>query len=82
MRMKSHTLIVTYLILLFHLLLDVLLLLFFAQHLQVFKVGLELLEVSLLLCLRLFVVLNCLVELVIQCCDLKVLEEDGLGGFL
>ena len=79
MRMKSHTLIVTYLILLFHLLLDVLLLLFFAQHLQVFKVGLELLEVSLLLCLRFFVIFDCLVELVIQCCDLKVLKKDGLG---
>ena len=80
--MKSHTLIVTYLILLFHLLLDVLLLLFFAQHLQVFKVGLELLEVSLLLCLRFFMIFDCLVEFVIQCCDLKVLKKDGLRRFL
>ena len=80
--MKSHTLIVTYLILLFHLLLDVLLLLFFAQHLQVFKVGLELLEVSLLLCLRFFMIFDCLVEFVIQCCDLKVLKKDSLRRFL
>ena len=57
MRMKSHTLIVTYLILLLHhLLLDVLLLLLVCQHLQILEVCLELLEVPLLLSLQLFVV--------------------------